>query len=83
VCACGLIKRLEKRRCTGRAIFLIGLVDHDLLRFLRVEATRGAIQSDPDWRRHYLHLAMRRQRSIAKVAMARKLTLLLLASLRQ
>jgi transposase len=44
-----------------------------LLRFLLVEATQGAIHKDPDWRRQYLHLAMRRQRSIAKVAMARRL----------
>ena len=44
-----------------------------LLRFLLVEATQGAIQSDPELRRQFLHLAMRRQRSIAKVAMARKL----------
>ncbi len=44
-----------------------------LLRFLLVEATQGAIQSDPEWRRHYLHLMMRRQHSIAKVAMARRL----------
>jgi transposase len=46
---------------------------NDLLRFLLVEATQGAIQSDPHWRRQFLHLVMRRQRSIAKVAMARKL----------
>jgi transposase len=44
-----------------------------LLRFLLVEATQGAIQSDPELRRQFLHLGMRRQRSIAKVAMARKL----------
>jgi transposase len=48
-----------------------------LLRFLLVEAAQGAIQSHPEWRRRYLHLAMRRQRSIAKVAMARRLAVAL------
>ena len=31
------------------------------------------VRFDPEWRRHFLHLAMRRHRAIAKVAMARKL----------
>jgi hypothetical protein len=44
-----------------------------LLRFLLVEAEQAAVRYDPDWRRRYLHLAMRREKSIAKVAMARKL----------
>jgi hypothetical protein len=44
-----------------------------LLRFLLVEAAQAAVRRDPDWRRRYLHLAMRRERRIAKVAMARKL----------
>jgi transposase len=44
-----------------------------LLRFLLVEAAQAAIRYDPDWRRRYLHLAMRRERRIAKVAMARRL----------
>ena len=44
-----------------------------LLRFLLVEAAQAAVRSDPDWRRRYIHLAMRRQKSIAKVAMGRKL----------
>jgi hypothetical protein len=39
-----------------------------LLRFLLVEAAQAAARSDPEWRRRYLHLAMRRQKSIAKVA---------------
>ena len=34
-------------------------------------ASHGA--RDPDWRRKFMHLAMRRERGIAKVAMARKL----------
>ena len=44
-----------------------------LLRFLLVEAAQAAVRYDPDWRRRFLHLAMRRERRIAKVAMARKL----------
>src|SRR5277367_4059104 len=44
-----------------------------LLRFLLVEAAQAAARWDSDWRRRYMHLAMRRQRSIAKVAMARRL----------
>jgi transposase len=44
-----------------------------LLRFFLVEAAQAAARSDPEWRRHYVHLAMRRQKSIAKVAMGRKL----------
>jgi transposase len=44
-----------------------------LLRFLLVEAAQAAARWDADWRRRYMHLAMRRQNSIAKVAMARRL----------
>src|SRR5713226_6422728 len=44
-----------------------------LLRFLLVEAGQAAVRCDADWRRRYLHLVMRREPRIAKVAMARKL----------
>jgi transposase len=44
-----------------------------LLRFLLVEAAQAAARCDADWRRRYMHLALRRQRNIAKVAMARRL----------
>src|SRR6266566_5237754 len=44
-----------------------------LLRFLLVEAAQVAARVDAEWRRRFLHLAMRRERAIAKVAMARKL----------
>jgi transposase len=44
-----------------------------LLRFLLGEAAQAAARCDSDWRRRYVHLAMRRQRNIAKVAMARRL----------
>ncbi len=44
-----------------------------LLRFLLVEASQAAARCNPDWRRRYAHLRMRREKRIAKVAMARKL----------
>jgi len=44
-----------------------------LLRFLLVEAAQAAVRGDAEWRRKYLHLAMRRGPLVAKVAMARKL----------
>jgi transposase len=44
-----------------------------LLRFLLGEAAQAAARCDSDWRRRYMHLAMRRQRNIAKTAMARRL----------
>jgi transposase len=44
-----------------------------LLRYLLGEAAQAAARCDVDWRRRYAHLAMRRQRNIAKVAMARRL----------
>ena len=44
-----------------------------LLRFLLVEAAQVTVRSHPEWRSTFFHLAMRRGRKIAKVAMARKL----------
>jgi transposase len=44
-----------------------------LLRYLLGEAAQAAARCNPDWRRRYVHLMMRRQKKIAKVAMARKL----------
>jgi transposase len=44
-----------------------------LLRFLLGEAAQAAVRCDSDWRRRYVHLAMRREKNIAKVAMARRL----------
>src|SRR5262249_20307943 len=46
-----------------------------LLRFLLVEAAQVTVRSDPQWRNQFFHLAMRRGRKIAKVAMARKLAI--------
>jgi transposase len=44
-----------------------------LLRYLLGEAAQAATRCNPDWRRRYVHLAMRRHKNIAKAAMARKL----------
>jgi len=46
---------------------------NSLLRFFLVEAAQVTVRSDPEWRSRFFHLAMRRGRKIAKVAMARKL----------
>jgi transposase len=44
-----------------------------LLRYLLGEAAQAAARCNLDWRRRYVQLMMRRQKRIAKVAMARKL----------
>jgi transposase len=46
---------------------------NSLLRFLLVEAAHAAARVNPHWRRRYMHLAMRRHKSIARVAMGRRL----------
>jgi transposase len=46
---------------------------NSLLRFLLVEAAQVTVRSQPQWRSKFFHLAMRRGRKIAKIAMARKL----------
>jgi transposase len=46
---------------------------NSLLRFLLVEAAQAAARIHPAWRRRYIHLAMRRHKSIAKVAMGRRM----------
>jgi len=46
---------------------------NSLLRYLLVEAAQSAARINPEWRRRYIHLAMRRHKSIAKVAMGRRM----------
>jgi transposase len=44
-----------------------------LLRYWLGEAAQAAVRCDADWRRRYVHLAMRREKNIAKVALARRI----------
>ena len=48
---------------------------NSLLRFLLVEAAQAAARSNPEWRRRFVRLAMRRHRNIAMVAMGRRLAI--------
>ena len=44
-----------------------------LLRFLLVQSALSVAQVEEEWRRKYVHLSMRRNHAIAKIAIARKL----------
>src|SRR6478735_12095047 len=63
----------EKSSGDRRRLGHISKQGNVLLRFLLVEAAQVTVRSDPHWRSKFFHLAMRRGRKIAKVAMARKL----------
>jgi len=56
----------------GRSIGAAPWVDKGL-RGLLTEAAHTAVRFDADWRRQYVRLAMKKNRSIAAVAIARKL----------
>jgi len=45
---------------------------NSLLRFLLAEAAQLTVRSDAQWRNRFFHLAKRRGRKIAKIAMARR-----------
>jgi transposase len=64
---------LEESSGDRRRLGHITKQGNSLLRFLLVEAAQVTVRSDPEWRSKYFHLAMRRGRKIAKVAMARRL----------
>jgi len=64
---------LEESSGDRRRLGHITKQGNSLLRFLLVEAAQVTVRSLPEWRSKYFHLAMRRGRKIAKVAMARKL----------
>jgi transposase len=63
----------EKSSGDRRQLGHISKQGNILLRFLLVEAAQVTVRSQPEWRNKFFHLAMRRGRKIAKVAMARKL----------
>jgi transposase len=64
---------LEKSSGNQRRLGHITKQGNSLLRFLLVEAAQVTVRSDQEWRNKYFHLALRRGRKIAKVAMARRL----------
>jgi transposase len=64
---------LEESSGNRRRLGHITKQGNALLRFLLVEAAQVSARSIPEWRHKYFHLAMRRGRKIAKVAMARRL----------
>jgi transposase len=64
---------LEESSGQRRRLGHITKQGNSLLRFLLVEAAQVTVRSDPEWRSKYFHLAMRRGRKIAKIAMARRL----------
>ncbi len=64
---------LEESSGQRRRLGHITKQGNSLLRFLLVEVAQVTVRSDPEWRNRYFHLAMRRGRKIAKVAMARRL----------
>ena len=57
----------------GQRLGHVSKQGNTLLRFLLGEAAQAAARCNQDWRRRYVHLMMRREKRIAKVAMARKL----------
>ena len=63
----------EKSSGERRRLGHISKQGNILLRFLLVEAAQVTVRTQPEWRSTFFHLAMRRGRKIAKVAMARKL----------
>jgi transposase len=64
---------LEESSGQRRRLGHITKQGNSLLRFLLVEAAQVTVRRDPEWRSKYFHLALRRGRKIAKVALARRL----------
>jgi transposase len=73
-CYLGLVP-LEESSGDRRRLGHITKQGNSLLRFLLVEAAQVTVRSDQEWRSKYFHLAMRRGRKIAKIAMARRLAI--------
>ena len=66
---------LEKSSGKRRRLGHITKQGNSVLRFLLVEAAQATTRKNPEWRSKYFHLALRRGRNIAKVAMARRLAI--------
>jgi transposase len=66
---------LEKSSGNRRRLGHITKQGNSVLRFLLVEAAQATTRKDREWRSKYFHLALRRGRNIAKVAMARRLAI--------
>jgi transposase len=71
-CYLGLVP-LEDSSGQRRRLGHITKQGNSLLRFLLVEAAQVTVRSVPEWRSKYCHMALRRGRKIAKVAMAPRL----------
>ena len=69
----GLVPAEESSGGERRRLGHISKQGSSLLRFFLVEAAQVTLRSDPEWRSKFFHLAMRRGRKTAKVAMARRL----------
>src|SRR6267143_6543488 len=74
---------LEESSGERRRLGHISKQGNSLLRFLLVEAAQVTVRSNQEWRSKFFHLAMRRGRKIAKVAMARRLAIRLYWMCRQ
>jgi transposase len=66
---------LEKSSGKRRRLGHITKPGSSMMRFLLVEAAQAGVRGDPQWRRKYLRLMMRRGRKTAKVSMARRLAI--------
>jgi len=75
-CYLGLVP-LEESSGERRRLGHITKQGNSVLRFLLVEAAQVTVRSIPEWRSKFFHLAMRRGRKIAKVAMGRRLAVCL------
>jgi transposase len=71
-CYLGLVP-VEESSGDRRRLGHITKQGNSRLRFLLVEGAQVTVRSIPEWRSKYFHLAMRRGRKIAKIAMARRL----------
>src|SRR6195256_4211003 len=74
---------LEESSGNRRRLGHITKQGSSMLRFLLVEAAQVTVRSDREWRSKYFHLAIRRGRKIAKVAMARRLAVQLFWMMRK